>query len=1003
MYFPNFLEPSANADKPTPSTIADRTDNGNRNSEMVEEVTSDNLSLSNFGDERVENDSFFAERLSSGGENLEYVDELSLYHSVPIAFTIKYIANQFLSIECYSSMPNFKPAMFQNFKIDEIDAFKVLNCALPDVPWNIIFHRSSATNQVPALRSLRLETLHTQSIDLNQFKKLFVNLESLEILTIDNYELDTNGKGLRMKRQIGPFNRNMMPLVNNQFNNNRFNQPLPPQNITNSQSFLLNKMHRTNGLNQALNNHPAINRFKSTPFNFVTPSVLSPNFNGNNQFEPNRLINVRAVHNNQKPPPPPFDLLTTVSSTSDNDHSSMIFKHFDAINPTTTNSPISRFSNLVRGNIGVSRPSPNLSTANLGHYSSSFQPSSFQTNSPLFNYNKFTTPLPPISTSSTTNRPITTTIGSAVASSTVNSKFNNSENSLLTSDSRLISNHLPNNNLPVNNSPLMVPISTTTNRPLNLLLPNSSVLNLNDSYIGLENQNQPNRMKTPLLTNMLNKRNNTNRANNQNLFANQMMANVRKLNLNFNNYFPNLKMLKIRSFLTNYDKDNAYFVKEMLSGLSSLETFEFSKNIIYILPSQMFSTLIKLRNLYLNHNQIQQLERDALQNLKMLEILELDNNDLKELNEDVFRSLTSLKQIKLKRNKFSQLPDRLFSKNRNLIEIDLSQNRELISLPDHLLRNLNQLRNLSVFDCQLNQISPNPPIFFANAPALKMVYMRNNRLKYLNMRNLFASNNELVKLDLAYNYITYLSPEIFSINSSSLIELNLYANNLIEVPTNLFTNLKNLKVLNLGFNNLTEIDFGIFFSLKNLEELDLSKNLLTTINPKSYALPFGIGTFLKTVNLAHNKLTSFASEFGVINWSLYLMLSELNLSNNLLQGDLMLPVFYSSKMKLDLRANQLTTILINEIELNERASIELRSPKDASTKSKTQVSVYLAHNPINCDCRLFGFVNYTRSSNAKYSNLIEKVTFDTEYLECSQPEKLSRTLIEQLNDADLSK
>ena len=80
---------------------------------MVEEVTSDNLSLSNFGDERVENDNFFAERLSSNDGNLEYVDELSLYRTVPIAFTIRYSENQLVSIECYENVPNFKPAMFQ--------------------------------------------------------------------------------------------------------------------------------------------------------------------------------------------------------------------------------------------------------------------------------------------------------------------------------------------------------------------------------------------------------------------------------------------------------------------------------------------------------------------------------------------------------------------------------------------------------------------------------------------------------------------------------------------------------------------------------------------------------------------------------------------------------------------------------------------------------------------------------------------------------------------------
>ena len=893
---------------------------------------------------------------------------------------------------------------------------------------------------MPNLRSLRLETLHTQSIDLNQFKKLFVNLESLEILTIDNYELDTNGKGLRMKRQI-PFNRNMMSLVNANGFNNRLNAG-QPQNITNSKQFFVNKMLRSTVLNNALQNAmnsngglngpqpppimlsntgPAINRFKSTPFNFVTPP--SSVYPLNHHFESNRLINVRAVHNQK--PPAPFDPLQTMTTMSSTDSSSMIFRHFDAISPTTNppQPPLSRFNNF-NAFMRVSRP-PNHSTSSNSFSPSSFQPSTFQTN-PSSSFNKqqsqFTTPIPPTTTTtsattSTTTTTATSTANSASSSNNLSSTTvrttantdlnsnatNNADSSLLTSDSRLISNHLPNNAV------LSTVLPVTTNRPLtysmNLLVSNStassSPANGNDSFIGLENHNQPNRMKTPLLTNMLNKRNNTGRTSIQAAANLARESTARKLNLNFQNYFPNLKALKIRSLLTNYDKDNAYFVKEMLSGLSALETFEFSKNIIYVLPGQMFGTLAKLRYLYLNHNQIQQLERDALFNLKMLETLELENNDLKEINEETFRSLSNLKQIKLKRNKFQQLPERLFSRNRNLIEMDLSQNRDLTSLPDHLLRNLNQLRNLSIFDCQLNQISTNPSVFFANAPQLRTIYMRNNRLKYLNMRNLFAFNSELVKLDLSYNDITYLSPEIFSINSSSLIEFNLYANNLVDVPSTLFTNLKNLKVLNLGFNNLTEIDVGIFFSLKNLEELDLSKNLLTKINPKRYALPFGIGTNLRTINLAHNKLTSFANEFSVINWSLYLMLAELNLSNNLLQGDLMLPVFYSPKIKLDLRQNQFTTVLIDEIEMNERTTIELK--KDANKVAKSQISVYLAHNPINCNCRLFGFVNYTRSINAKYSNLIEKVTFDIEYLECQQPEKLSRTLIEQLNDADLSK
>lgn len=118
MLFVSFTEPPPNVEKSTVPPNAERTDSsGNRNGETVEEVTSDNLSLSNFGDERVENDNFFAERLSANDGNLEYVDELSLYRSVPIAFTIKYIANQLVSIECYENVPNFRPAMFQGKRV----------------------------------------------------------------------------------------------------------------------------------------------------------------------------------------------------------------------------------------------------------------------------------------------------------------------------------------------------------------------------------------------------------------------------------------------------------------------------------------------------------------------------------------------------------------------------------------------------------------------------------------------------------------------------------------------------------------------------------------------------------------------------------------------------------------------------------------------------------------------------------------------------------------------
>ena len=364
---------------------------------------------------------------------------------------------------------------------------------------------------------------------------------------------------------------------------------------------------------------------------------------------------------------------------------------------------------------------------------------------------------------------------------------------------------------------------------------------------------------------------------------------------------------------------------------------------------------------------------------------------MRTLPEFIFKDLIQLESLNLGKNSFKSLPGNLIAFSSSLKVLDLNTNRNLSILPQSLLMNASSLETLKLIDCNLPDISSDPSTFFQSTSSLHSLEMRGNRLRNLTAPNLFGHSPKLTKIDLSFNDIQIISPAIFSPNSHSLAELNLHGNNLKQIDHLTFNNLKNLRSLRLSFNSLQSISPDLLFSLRKLEELDLSRNQITSINPTKSRLPFGPTAGLRRINLANNNLTDF-NEFTVIEWTLYLKISSINLSKNQISGDVVIPVLYSTspQVTIDLSSNQISTVLMNEIinyesvvmsaSKDEKLASENRSWKPSTGHTVSQVIIHLDNNPLNCDCFLEPFVAYARSSatdlESAFRGILNRVSFD---------------------------
>lgn len=484
-------------------------------------------------------------------------------------------------------------------------------------------------------------------------------------------------------------------------------------------------------------------------------------------------------------------------------------------------------------------------------------------------------------------------------------------------------------------------------------------------------------------------------------------------------YFPKLKSLQLDSLFSIESNDNSLALKILLSHCQQLQVIHLNNNQISSLLDDTFSSSGEtLKRLYLMNNGLNEIAESAFKSLKSLEILDISNNNLTSISSNIFKDLLSLSSLRISKNPFQQLPEDLFSSSHELKSLNLNFNQKLSDLPSNLLTFSPSIQNFSVVDCGLVSLSQKPDQLFKHSNNIEHIELRGNKLKNLTTRGLFAYNSIIKKIDVSYNDIEVISGEIFSLNSTNLLELNLYGNSLTSIQSSTFSYLKNLKVLKLGFNDLTVIPAELFYSFYKLEELDLSRNKLTTFNGLLSRLPFGLSSSsLRKINFSKNNLTDF-NEFSVIDWSLHIKISNLNLSGNKIAGRITLPVFQSTAtyIELDLTSNLITSIDMEQVIAHETAIFNLIKSQnetindhdddlpslsslsrfrsiDYLTRKRilpySNVLVLLKNNHLNCDCLLEQFVSYINpSSSNSLPGITKSVSFDIHELKCPKGNSL---------------
>lgn len=350
-----------------------------------------------------------------------------------------------------------------------------------------------------------------------------------------------------------------------------------------------------------------------------------------------------------------------------------------------------------------------------------------------------------------------------------------------------------------------------------------------------------------------------------------------------------LRNLSIRTHNVNWPELSLEIEPEAFKHNKRLERLDLSLNNIWSLPESLFCSLTGLSSLNMSSNRLQDVNDlgfrekvkgdnsstaatpKAQQSTKLvvasdmkknpqtsitssgttcvldLELLDVSLNHFVLLPANGFGILKRLKQLTARANEISMVDDKALRGLKHLQILDLSSNK-IVALPSELF--VDQGASIQEIYLQNNSISVLSPKLFSNLDQLQALDLARNKITSTWIdRNTFAGLIRLVLLNLSYNRITKLEPEIFA-DLYTLQILNLRYNQLETIAADTFAPMNNLHTLLISHNNIKYLDAYSLNGLYVLSLLALDNNQLSGVHPEA----FRNCSSLQDLNLSGNEL-----------------------------------------------------------------------------------------------------------------------------------------------------
>ncbi|OAD56267.1 hypothetical protein WN48_03585 [Eufriesea mexicana] len=207
-------------------------------------------------------------------------------------------------------------------------------------------------------------------------------------------------------------------------------------------------------------------------------------------------------------------------------------------------------------------------------------------------------------------------------------------------------------------------------------------------------------------------------------------------------------------FEINHNVSRCNLDRPGLHGFPALTQARLSRNMINILPDRIFAKNRELGFLYLNANRIEKLNMSTFEGLVKLQVLDLSANGLEAIHPLTFHENVELKLLNLSFNAITEFPN--FTST--MITLDASSNF-ISEMKGNFLTNMPRIRSINLSDNRLQWIPPG-----LKSTTLKNMDLRRNRLVEV-YNDTFLELPRLIRIDLSGNRLTdAINPEIFRNN-----------------------------------------------------------------------------------------------------------------------------------------------------------------------------------------------------------------------------------------------